>query len=93
MSFSDLARKVAARYAFKYQPKETKQHKVERLTKVIRDLTGLGRGTAEDIADAVVRNRDLKALALQKGWPVSEQGALEGPKGSVALKDLAHELE
>lgn len=92
MEASELAKKVAARWAFKYQPKETKQHKVERLMKMIREVTGLGRGTSEDVADAVVRNRNLGALALQKGWPVNEDGELEGPKGSMTLAELATAL-
>ncbi len=88
----DLAKRVAARYAFKYQPKEKKQHKVERITKVIRDITGLGRTTAESVADAVVRNRDLDALAIQKNWPLNDDGLLEGPKGAMDFKDIAAEV-
>jgi hypothetical protein len=78
---------LARRVAFKYIPKEKKQHRVDRLMKVIRDATGISRGMAEDIADAVVRGRDLDALALQKNWPV-EDGTLTGPNGSVDLKSL-----
>jgi len=78
---------LARRVAFKYVPKEKKQHRVDRLMKVIRDATGVSKGMAEDIADAVVRGRDLDALALQKNWPV-EDGTLTGPSGSVDLKTL-----
>ena len=78
---------LARRVAFKFVPKEKKQTKVDRLTKVIRETTGVSKGLAEDIADAVVRGRDLAALALQKNWPV-EDGSLQGPNGSLDLKSL-----
>lgn len=78
---------LARRVAFKYIPKEKKQHKVDRMTKVIRDATGVSRGVAEDIADAVVRGRDIEALAIQKNWPV-EDGTLKGPSGELDLKSL-----
>ena len=87
-----VAFRVAQRFmAFKYQPKEKKTSKVERLTKLIREKTGLSRSIAEGIADAVVRGRDLSALALQKGWPV-EDDALEGPQGSLTIQALRAEL-
>jgi hypothetical protein len=78
---------LARRVAFKYVPKEKKEHKVDRLSKVIREATGLSRGMSEAIADAVVRGRDLEALALQKSWPV-EDGTLTGPNGSLDLRSL-----
>lgn len=73
--------------AFKYEYKETKANKVDRLSKQIREATGLSRGQAEAIADAIVRGRSVDQLALQKGWPVQD-GVLEGPKGSLDLKEL-----
>lgn len=78
---------LAKRVAFRFIPKEKKQHRVDRLMKVIREATGVSKGMAEDIADAVVRGRDLEALALQKNWPV-EDGTLTGPTGTVDLKSL-----
>lgn len=82
-----LAQRVASKFSFKYVPKEKKQHKIDRLMKVIRDATGLSRSIAEDIADAVVRGRNLAALALQKSWPV-EEGLLVGPSGQLDLSSL-----
>lgn len=84
---SSLSR-VARRYlAYKYDPKEKKQSKVDRLMRVIRDATGLSRGVSEDIADAVVRNREVERLAVQKGWPL-EGGVIEGPAGTIKLEDV-----
>jgi len=80
------------RLAFKYQPKESKKSKVTRLSKFIRDQTGVGRGVAEDMADAVIRKRNLEALASQKGWPV-EGTTIEGPKGKLSFKDVEAELK
>ncbi len=73
--------------SFKYQPKETKQHKVERLTKVVRDATGLSKSRAEEIVDAAIRGRDVQGLALQKGWAIKD-GVIEGPSGTIALSEL-----
>lgn len=86
---SEMAQRVAARFleSFKYQPKEKKKSKVERLTKLIREKTGIGRGTASDIADAVIRGRDLDALARQKDWPVQD-GDIKGPKGTMAVTEV-----
>lgn len=86
---SEMAQRVAARFleSFKYKPKEKKKSKVDRLTKLIRDKTGIGRGTASDIADAVVRNRDIGALSRQKDWPVND-GTIEGPKGTMAVTEV-----
>lgn len=78
----DAARRVA------YKFKEKKQTKVDRLSKEIREATGVSRGVAEDIADAIVRGRNLDALALQKNWPMNDEGKLEGPKGSLDLASL-----
>jgi len=72
---------LAAKIAFKYEQKEKKEHKVERLTKQLRDATGLSKGQAEAICDAFVRGRDVNRLAVQKNWPV-EDGIVTGPNGS-----------
>lgn len=87
---SEIAIRVAARYmhAFKYGPKETKQHRVEKLTDTIRDATGIGRGTAEAIADAIVRGRDWLGLRFPKNWPIDDDGVLEGPRGALNLNEL-----
>jgi hypothetical protein len=77
----------AVHMAFKYQPKETKQHKVERVGECIRDTTGISKGTAFAIADAFVRGRDVNALSVQKNWPI-ERGAIVGPKGNMLVSEL-----
>jgi len=87
----DMAQRVVARFAFKYVPKEKKKAKVDRLTKVIREKTGVGRGTAADIADAIVRGREVDRLARQKSWPI-EDGNIEGPKGTVTVKAIRDQL-
>jgi len=87
----NLAERVAQRYALKYVPKENKKSKVRRLTQVIRDKTGLGRSVAEGIADAVVRGREVKRLALQKAWPLTN-GTIKGPKGSLSVNDLRSQI-
>jgi predicted GNAT family acetyltransferase len=73
--------------AFKYVPKETKEHKVERVRDVIREQTGLSKNQSHDIADAYVRGREIARLALQKNWPI-ENGVITGPKGTLALSAL-----
>ena len=83
-----LALRVAARFAFRYEPKVTKERKVENLTKVIREATGLSKGMSESIADAVVRGREVERLALQKNWPIVD-GVIEGPGGQLALTSLS----
>ena len=84
-----IARRVVTRVlkvnAFK--DKETKEHRVEKLTGKIRDATGLSKGISEAIADAFVRGREVLRLAIQKSWPI-EDGVIAGPKGSLALSDL-----
>lgn len=80
---SDIARRVA----FKY--KEKKQNRADRLAKEIREKTGVSKSLADDVADAIVRGRDVKRLAMQKNWPLDENGHLEGPKGSVDLDELS----
>jgi len=82
-----LARRVALRWAFKYVPKETKEHKVERVRDMIRERTGLSKGQSEAIADAYVRGRDVERLALQKSWPL-ENGSITGPGGSLPISEL-----
>jgi hypothetical protein len=79
--------RVAARFAFKYEPKETKQHRAEKLRDAIREATGLSRGMSEAIADAVVRGREVERLALQKSWPI-EDGVIIGPSGQLPLQNL-----
>jgi len=87
-----LAATVFRRFlAFKYEPKESKQSKVDRLMRLIREKTGIGRGPAEDIADAVIRNRDLDRLAFQKQWPMRE-GVIEGPQGTLGIDAVRAEL-
>lgn len=80
-------RRIAERVAFKYKPKETKEHKVDRLMRKIRDATGFSKGVAADLADALVRGRDVERLALQKSWPL-ENGVFEGPSGTISLEAL-----
>lgn len=84
-----LARRVANRFlrSFKYVPKETKEHKVERVRDLIRQHTGLSKSMAEAIADAHVRGREVERLALQKSWPI-ESGAIHGPHGTFELSKL-----
>jgi len=83
-----LAERSKYRVAFKYEPKESKQSKVRRLMRMISDYTGIGRGVAEDIADAIIRNRNLLALAVQKNWPMNEEGMIEGPHGAVFVNEI-----
>ncbi len=48
--------------------KEKKSGIAERMSLILREHMGMGRGLAADVADALVRGRDLPALARQKGW-------------------------
>lgn len=86
-----LATRIANRFAFKYEPKESKQSKVDRIMRLIRDETGVSRGVATDIADAVVRGRDVSGLAIQKGWPIVDD-AIDGPQGTLGLSKLKSAL-
>lgn len=87
-----IAPNVARRFlALKYEPKESKQSKVDRLMRFIRDETGVSRGVATDLADAFVRGRDVSGLALQKGWPI-EDDAIVGPQGTLDLSKLKSAL-
>jgi hypothetical protein len=82
-----LVERIVRRFvAFKYEPKETKKSKAERIMKLIRDKTGLSRGQSEEIADILVRGRDLEALAVQKNLPVTD-GTIEGPKGTLSIDE------
>lgn len=74
--------------AFRYEPKESKQSKIRRLMRMISDYTGIGRRIAEDIADAIIRNRNLLALAVQKNWPMNEEGMIEGPHGILSVDEI-----
>jgi hypothetical protein len=90
-----LAERVARRYllrAFRYVPKEKKKSKVERLSRYIRQGTGLSKTTAEGIADTLVRSgRDIEALAPMKGWPI-EDGRIIGPTGNVSLAEVRGQI-
>lgn len=84
----DIVSRVARRFkAFKFDQKEKKDAKVDRIMRSIRDTTGLSRGVAGDIADALVRGREVDRLALQKGWPI-EDGMIIGPQGDMSLDDV-----
>jgi hypothetical protein len=86
---SSIAERVARRFwAFKYEPKEKKQTKVDRIMRVIRDRTGVSRGVAEAIADALVRGREVNRLAIQKGWPIQDDDII-GPQGTLALTEVS----
>lgn len=81
-----LAERIARRFlALKHVPKETKKNKVKRLSKLIKDQTGLSNRMADSIADAIVRERNLESLTLQKGLPI-EDGEIVGPKGSISVE-------
>ncbi len=63
---------------------------VERLTLVAAlSKTGVSRTVSKDIADAILRKRDLAALAVQKKWPVDPDSlVLTGPQGRLNLNML-----
>lgn len=83
-----IAERVARRFlTFKYEPKEKKQSKVDRLMRVIREKTGVSRGVSEDIADAIVRGREVARLAIQKGWPIQDD-EIVGPNGTLTLTEV-----
>lgn len=90
MNTDRIAARVAHRWtmAFKYQPKEKKRSKVERLMKYIREETGLSKSMAEGIADSLVRSgRDIERLAEMKGWPI-EDGVIDGPTGKLPVSEV-----
>jgi hypothetical protein len=87
-----IAQRVVRRFtAFKYEPKEKKKSKVDRLSKLIREKTGLSNSQAQNIADAIVRGRDVETLARQKSLPV-EDGKIEGPKGTITVDKVKSEM-
>ena len=79
-----LARRVALLWAFKYEPKEKKQHKVDKLRALIHQNTGLSKNQSEAIADAFVRGREVDRLAVQKSLPI-QNGIIHGPTGTYDL--------
>lgn len=86
---SNLTSRIVRRFmAFKHDHKEKKEAKVTRLMKVIREKTGLSRGLSEEIADAIVRGREVERLAMQKGWPIEDQ-VIVGPEGEMPLSELS----
>ncbi len=89
----NIVARVIQRYkeALKYVPKEKKKSKVERLSKMIREKTGLSSKQCDAIADAIVRGRNLESLALQKNLPV-EDGKIEGPKGDLTVNKVKAEV-
>jgi len=89
-----VAKRVAERFALKFVPKETKESKVERLSKFIREKTGLSGSMAKSIADTLVRSgRDIEGLAAQKGWPI-EDGIITGPDGKhVEVQEVRQQLD
>jgi hypothetical protein len=84
---SPISIRILKRFSLKYIPKETKRSKVDRLAKIIREATGISKSQAVDIAEAVVRKRDLEALTLQKGLPI-EDGIIVGPKGLLPVEKI-----
>lgn len=85
---SSSATTVARRFiALKYDQKEKKQKRIDRVMRLVRDETGLSRGVSEEIVDALVRGRDVQGLALQKGWPI-EDGVVIGPSGEMSLTKI-----
>lgn len=89
-----MAQRVATRFALKFVPKETKQTKVDRLTKFIREKTELSGGMAKDIADTIVRSsRNIEDLAANKGWPI-ERGVITGPDGKqIEVQEVRRQLD
>lgn len=78
---------AVSRVAFRYQQKETKKGKVGRVSRAIREATGISKGKADDIADALVRNRDVERLAVQKKWPVNDEGEISGDRGTLSFDE------
>jgi hypothetical protein len=87
MDTNAIAKRVARRYAASLY-KEKPETKRNRIMELIRGV-GVSGGVAKDIADKMVAKRgdltEILRLALQKGWPVNEDGVIEGPKGSLDL--------
>lgn len=82
-----IVSRVASRYSFKYEDKETKSHKADRLAEFIRKATGVSKGVSSAIADAYVRGREVARLAIQKGWPMDGE-TIEGPDGTLSLSKI-----
>ena len=80
-----IAKKVALR--FRDQRGPSKQTRVKDLTKRIHSATGISKGIAGQIADAVIRGRDVERLAPQKRWPL-ENGVIDGPSGQLNVAEL-----
>jgi hypothetical protein len=82
-----LAMRVAKRYAATFY-KEKPETKRNRIMEMIRGV-GVSGGVAKDIADKMVAKHgdigEILRLALQKGWPVDQDGTLKGPKGTLDL--------
>ena len=105
MGMETIVARVVRRFvALKYVPKEKKKSKVERISKFIREKTGLSNSLADKVADALMGNRDILDLARQKGLPVKEEevevsdgefetkAMIKGPKGSVSVEDVKAKL-
>jgi hypothetical protein len=70
--------RIALRVAYRFQPKETKLTKVEKTKDLLAEKAGISKSLAEKIADAIVRGRDVLRLAVQNGWPIDEDGLING---------------
>lgn len=62
--------------------------KLSRLAQAIQVKTGISSGKSEDIAEAVIRGRDVRSLAVQKSWPTNAAGDIEGPKGTMSFSEV-----
>ena len=91
MTDREIAIRVAARFMAEF--KEKPQTKKNRITDKIREMTGVSVGIAKDIADKLVAKKgdlqEILRLAIQKGWPVNDEGIIEGSKGSLDLTSIA----
>lgn len=89
-----VVRRFVARQAGYNEKPATKK---ERIAETIRKVTGIGKGIAWDIADAIVRKhgdvKEILRLALQKAWPVEEDAdghpILQGSAGTLDLAEVA----
>lgn len=61
--------------------------KMQGLRKLLQERTGLSRKYADAIIDAILRERDLSALALQKGLPIQEN-IIAGPTGTITVMEV-----
>ena len=90
MNNEAIARRVVANYTAAYKEKpETKRSRIQDAIRAI----GVSVGMAKDIADKMVAKHgdlsEILRLALQKGWPVNDEGILEGSKGTLDLSSMA----